>query len=72
MVMEPVGAERGEAGGYELPLIVETASDIILPLVATMAFVEIKLVDKELIVALLILPLIVLKLKVPIVSAVIV
>jgi len=72
MVMEPVGAERGEAGGYELPLTVETTSVVILALFASMPFVEIELVDKELIAALSMLPLIVLKLKVPIMFAVIV
>jgi hypothetical protein len=70
MVTEPIGTKAGVGGGYMLPLMLETANDVILPFNASMPLVEIALVDKELIVALLMLPLIVLKLKVPIVLAV--
>jgi len=72
MVTEPIGTKAGVGGGYMLPLMEETANDVILPFNASMPLVEIKLVDKELIAALLMLPLIVLKLKVPIMFAVIV
>ena len=72
MVTEPIGTKAGVGGGYMPPLMEETANDAILPFNASMPLVEIKLVDKELIAALLMLPLIVLKLKVPTVSAVIV
>lgn len=72
MVTEPIGTKGGVGGGYTIPLILETANDVMLPFNASMPLVEIKLVDKELIAALLMLPLIVLKLKVPIVLAVIV
>jgi hypothetical protein len=68
--MAPTGTKAGVGGGYMLPLILETANDVILPFNASMPPVEIKLVDKELMEALLMLPLIVLKLKVPIVLAV--
>jgi hypothetical protein len=70
MVTEPIGTKAGVGGGYMLPLMEETANDVILPFNASMPLVEIALVDKELIAALVMLPLIVLKLKVPIVSAV--
>jgi hypothetical protein len=70
MVMEPIGTPR--LPGICTPLILETANDDILPFNASMPPVEIKLVDKELMVAALMLPLIVLKLKVPIMFAVIV
>jgi hypothetical protein len=70
MVTEPIGTKAGVGGGYMLPLMLETANDVILPFNASMPPVEIKLVDKELMEALLMLPLIVLKLKVPIVLAV--
>jgi hypothetical protein len=52
--------------------MLERTNDDILPFNASKLFVEISFVDKELMVAALILPLIVLKLKVPIMFAVIV
>jgi hypothetical protein len=70
MVMEPIGTPR--LPGICIPLTLETANDVILPFNASMPLVEITLVDKELIAALAMLPLIVLKLKVPIIFAVIV
>jgi hypothetical protein len=63
MVIEPTGAARGAAGGYIALLMLEMVNDVMLPLVATMALVEIfaveivpvdsVLVDKLLIIAVL-------------------
>ena len=47
MVTEPIGTKGGEGGGYTNPLMLETANPAMLPLVASMPLVEIKLVDKE-------------------------
>ena len=72
MVTEPVGTKGGVGGGKIIPLMLETANALTLPLNASKLLVEISLVDKELMEAPLMLPLIVLKLKVPIMFAVIV
>ena len=47
MVIEPTGTKGGIGGGYTIPLMLETANDVILPLNASMPFVEIALVDIE-------------------------
>jgi hypothetical protein len=72
MVTEPTGTKGGVGGGYMIPLMEETANALTLPLNTSKLLVEISLVDKELMEAPLMLPLIVLKLKVPILLAVIV
>ena len=47
MVIEPTGTKGGAGGGYTIPLMLETANCAMLPLFASMPFVEIALVDKE-------------------------